>query len=72
MNTSRPVKIVLDGLLTPDNCALMLIDHQPHQIIAVKNIDMVLMIKNVPVIPGTFRETKQTESNLLKKGKGTL
>jgi len=47
MNTPRPVKIGLDGLLTPDNCCLMLIDHQPYQISAVKNIDTVLMINNV-------------------------
>lgn len=47
MNMSRPIKIGLDGLLTPDNCALMLIDHQPYEISAVKNIDIALMINNV-------------------------
>jgi len=34
-------------MLTPDNCVLMLIDHQPFQVSAVKNIDAALMINNV-------------------------
>jgi nicotinamidase-related amidase len=34
-------------MLTPDNCVLMLIDHQPFQVAAVKNIDVALMINNV-------------------------
>ena len=47
MTKSQPVKVGLDGMLTPDNCALMLIDHQPFQISAVRNIDPTLMINNV-------------------------
>jgi nicotinamidase-related amidase len=47
MTISKPVKVGLDAMLTPDNCVLMLIDHQPFQVSGVKNIDTVLMINNV-------------------------
>jgi nicotinamidase-related amidase len=47
MKTAHPVKVGLDAMLTPDNCALILIDHQPFQVSAVKNIDVALMINNV-------------------------
>jgi nicotinamidase-related amidase len=47
MKTSASVKIGLDAMLKPTNCALLLIDHQPFQVSAVKNIDPTLMINNV-------------------------
>ena len=47
MTLSKPVQVGLDAMLTPDNCVLMLIDHQPFQVAAVKNIDVALMINNV-------------------------
>lgn len=47
MTSSKFAKIGLDAMLTPDNCVLMLIDHQPFQVAAVKNIDVALMINNV-------------------------
>jgi nicotinamidase-related amidase len=47
MKTSQAVKVGLDGMLTPDNCAVLLIDHQPFQCSGVKNIDVALMINNV-------------------------
>ena len=50
MKTSQAVKVGLDSMLTPDNCALVLIDHQPFQVSAVKNIDPVLMINNVVML----------------------
>ena len=37
MKTSHPVKVGLDSMLTPDDCVLMLIDHQPFQVSGVKN-----------------------------------
>src|SRR5437899_3235981 len=46
MNTSPSKKTGLDAMLTPGNCALMLIDHQPFQAAAVKNIDVALMLNN--------------------------
>jgi nicotinamidase-related amidase len=46
MTISPSKKTGLDAMLTPDNCALMLIDHQPFQAAAVKNIDVALMINN--------------------------
>ena len=36
----------LDALLTPDNCALILIDHQPFQFSALQNIDGATLINN--------------------------
>jgi nicotinamidase-related amidase len=50
MITSKPVRVGLDAMLTPDNCALMLIDHQPFQVSGVKNIDAALMINNVVML----------------------
>lgn len=47
MNISQSARVGLGAMLTPDNCALMLIDHQPFQVSAVKNIDAALMINNV-------------------------
>jgi nicotinamidase-related amidase len=40
-------KIGLEALLTPDNCALLLIDHQPFQVSGVQNVDPGTMINNV-------------------------
>jgi len=61
MKTSQPVKVGLDSMLTPDNCVLMLIDHQPFQVSGVKNIDAALMINNV-VAEVTTCETAQSPS----------
>jgi nicotinamidase-related amidase len=48
MNTaSVNPKTGLESMLTPDNCVLVLIDHQPFQVAAVRNIDVALMINNV-------------------------
>jgi nicotinamidase-related amidase len=46
MTTSKPVRVGLGAMLTPDNCALLLIDHQPFQVSGVKNIDAALLINN--------------------------
>src|SRR5712671_3122360 len=37
----------LEALLTPDNCALILIDHQPFQVAGVRSHDTQTMINNV-------------------------
>jgi nicotinamidase-related amidase len=42
-------------MLTPDNCALILIDHQPFQASGVKNIDVALMINNVVALAKTAK-----------------
>jgi len=39
-------KVGLETMLTPDNCVLVLIDHQPFQVTGVRNIDPQLMINN--------------------------
>lgn len=55
MNTSPFKKTGLDAMLTPDNCALILIDHQPFQAAAVKNIDVALMINNAVALSKTAK-----------------
>jgi len=47
MNHQQHPKAGLGALLTPDNCALLLIDHQPFQVAGVRNIDTASMINNV-------------------------
>lgn len=55
MKTSQPVKVGLDAMLTPDNCAVILIDHQPFQVSGVKNIDVALMINNTVMLAKTAK-----------------
>src|ERR687898_3595784 len=40
-------KAGLEALLTPDNCALILIDHQPFQVAGLRSHDPASMINNV-------------------------
>ena len=47
MTTSRNPKAGLDALLTPDNCALILIDHQPFQFAGLRSHDTQTVINNV-------------------------
>jgi nicotinamidase-related amidase len=42
-------------MLTPDNCALLLIDHQPFQVSGVKNIDAALLINNVVAVANSAK-----------------
>src|SRR5438046_9911160 len=39
------------GLLTPDNCAVIFIDHQPQMFFGVANIDRQDLLNNVLVLP---------------------
>ena len=55
MQNARPARVGLDAMLTPDNCVLMLIDHQPFQVSAVKNIDPALMLNNVVALAKTAK-----------------
>lgn len=47
MNDTRSSKIGLKALLTPDNCALILIDHQPFQVAGLRSHDTQTIINNV-------------------------
>jgi nicotinamidase-related amidase len=44
---NRNAKTGLDALLTPDNCVLMLIDHQPFQFAGLRSHDTQTIINNV-------------------------
>src|SRR4030088_2678028 len=48
-------KVGLDALLTPDNCALLLIDHQPSQLANVNSHEPTLVINNVTALAKTAR-----------------
>ena len=43
-------KVGLDALLTPENCALLLIDHQPFQLANVNSHDPTIVINNVTAL----------------------
>ena len=47
MNEPRNSKAGLGALLTPDNCALILIDHQPFQFAGLRSHDTQTIINNV-------------------------
>ncbi len=55
MSDSKNGKIGLGALLTPDNCALILIDHQPFQISGVHNVDPLIMLNNVVYLAKTAK-----------------
>jgi len=44
-NSNRP-KLSEKGLLTPDNCVVALIDHQPQMLFGVSNFDRQSIINN--------------------------
>src|ERR1700720_2256257 len=43
------------NLLAPENCAMILIDHQPLQVAGVQNIDRTLLVNNVVGLAKTAR-----------------
>src|SRR6059036_1621830 len=45
--SSTNAKAGIDALLTPDNCVLILIDHQPFQFAGVRSHDTQTIINNV-------------------------
>lgn len=47
MQTAPNTKAGLNALLTPDNCALILIDHQPFQFAGLRSHDTQTVINNV-------------------------
>src|SRR5258707_15447102 len=46
-------KVGLDVLLTPENCALLLIDHQPFQLANVNSHEPTIVINNVTALAKT-------------------
>ena len=48
-------KIGLDALVTPENCVLLLIDHQPFQLANVNSHDPTLVIHNVTALAKTAK-----------------
>ncbi|MDN3656136.1 hydrolase [Ferruginibacter paludis] len=54
-NVNTNPKAGLDALLTPDNCALLIIDHQPFQFAGVKSHDTQTIINNVAALTKTAK-----------------
>src|ERR1700739_4209804 len=48
-------KVGLDALLTPENCALLLSDHQPFQLANVNSHDPTIVINNVTALAKTAK-----------------
>ena len=48
-------KVGLDALLTPDNCLLVLIDHQPFQLANVNSHEPTMVINNVTALAKTAK-----------------
>src|ERR1700737_4811692 len=48
-------KVGLDALLTPENCAVLLIDHQPSQLANVNSHDPTIAINNVTALAKTAK-----------------
>ena len=48
-------KVGLDALLTPENCALLLIDHQPSQLANVNSHEPTMVINNVTGLAKTAK-----------------
>jgi nicotinamidase-related amidase len=48
-------KVGLEALLTPDNCALVLIDHQPFQLANVNSHEPTMVINNVTALAKTAK-----------------
>jgi|SRR5713226_4270642 len=48
-------KVGLDALLTPDNCAVLLIDHQPSQLANVNSHEPTMVINNVTALAKTAK-----------------
>src|ERR1700730_17171478 len=48
-------KVGLDALLTPENCVLLLIDHQPFQLANINSHDPTIVINNVTALARTAK-----------------
>ena len=48
-------KVGLDALLTPENCSVLLIDHQPSQLANVNSHDPTIVINNVTALAKTAK-----------------
>lgn len=55
MSNPTTGKVGKEALITPDNCVLLLIDHQPFQFSGVKNIDAALLMNNVVALAKTAK-----------------
>src|ERR1700745_1181407 len=48
-------RVGLDALLTPENCCLLLIDHQPFQLANVNSHEPTIVINNVTALAKTAK-----------------
>lgn len=55
---------IIHSLLTPDNCAVILIDHQPQMFFGVQSNDRQTIINNVLGVKGSHLNNQQTGENV--------
>ena len=48
-------KVGLEALLTPENCVVLLIDHQPFQLADVNSHEPTMVINNVTALAGRLQ-----------------
>ena len=48
-------KVGLDALLTPENCVLLLIEHQPFQLVNVNSHEPTMVIHNATALAKTAK-----------------
>jgi nicotinamidase-related amidase len=48
-------KVGFDALLTPENCVLLLVDHQPFQLANVHSHEPTMVINNVTALAKTAK-----------------
>jgi hypothetical protein len=55
-------KVGLEALLTPDNCVVVMIDHQPFQLANVNSHEPTMVINNAIGLAMTARRTASPRS----------
>ena len=56
-------KVGLDALLTPENCAVLLIDHQPSQLANVNSHEPTMVINNVTALAKTCKGVRSPDDS---------
>jgi hypothetical protein len=59
----------LDALLTPDNCVLILIDHQPFQFAGLRSHDTQTIINNVVGLAKSAKVFERSDAVYYRRGK---
>jgi hypothetical protein len=72
MSAAAFPKVGLEAMLTPDNCVLVLIDPQPFQVAAVRNVDPQTMINNTVALAKTVFNVPTLLTTVVKDRGGAI